>query len=99
VDQHDLHAFFHPNRCACQELDKYLRTAEVRFRELFAQFDQDSSGTLDPGELRDLVRAFLPTSSPQQLAYFQVHCTEDAGSRMSERKAVQSICWPGGPVQ
>lgn len=55
-----------------QVLDNYLKEARVRFRELFAQFDANRSGTLESAELRRLMQALMPRATEAQLNYFQV---------------------------
>lgn len=43
-----------------------------RFDDVFRQYDADGSGTLEPMELRRLLRDLLPRVTEGQLHYFQV---------------------------
>lgn len=51
-----------------------------RFDDVFRQYDADGSGTLDPMELRRLVRDLLPRVTEGQLHYFQVGGRPGAGA-------------------
>jgi hypothetical protein len=53
-------------------LDNYLKREQMRFGELFAAYDADRSGTLEPRELRRLVRELLTSVSEGAMAYFEV---------------------------
>lgn len=48
---------------------------QVHFKDMFAAFDKDLSGSLDPEELRSLVQKILPNFTEGQLSYFQVWCS------------------------
>ena len=44
----------------------------MRFKEVFAAFDDDGNGTLEPRELKKLVKRLLPQVTDQELRYFEV---------------------------
>lgn len=53
-------------------LDTYLKTNQVRFRDLFAKYDTDRSGQLEGDEVRRLVKELLPSANEHEMRYFWV---------------------------
>ena len=53
-------------------LDAYLKQEQMRFDELFSDFDSDGNGTLDGRELAQLVKQMMGAKvSDGQLMYLQ----------------------------
>lgn len=54
-------------------LDSHLKTQRKRFSEVFARYDQDASGGLDPRELGRMVQDLLGgKATAADVGYFQV---------------------------
>lgn len=49
---------------------------QVKFREVFDAFDDDQSGTLEPAELRKLIKRLLPNVTEAEVRYFGVRTTD-----------------------
>ncbi len=64
---------------AAADLDEYLKGNQVRFSEVFATFDTDRSGSLEGGEVRQLVKRLLPATTEHELRYLWVRRWRDAG--------------------
>ncbi|KAG2493237.1 hypothetical protein HYH03_008653 [Edaphochlamys debaryana] len=69
-------------------LDTYLRTNRVRFGDLFARYDQDRSGKLEPRELGRLVADLLgpAAANPADVAYFVAMLDLDGSRGVSEQE-------------
>ncbi|KAK9823944.1 hypothetical protein WJX72_006570 [[Myrmecia] bisecta] len=80
-----------PEKSMFAALDGYLREERVRFRELFAEFDSDGSGSLDVRELRRLVQELLGGDlAEQQLCYFHAMLDIDDDGRVSCKEFLQA---------
>ena len=55
-----------------QRLDEFLKTRQIRLKDLFDRFDRDFDGELTMQELADMIRQQLPQVSRAELLYFQV---------------------------
>ncbi|PNH07904.1 hypothetical protein TSOC_005602 [Tetrabaena socialis] len=69
-------------------LDTYLRTERVRFSELFAHYDADRSGKLEPRELGVLVADLLgpDRAGPADVAYLVALLDLDGSRSVSEKE-------------
>lgn len=72
-------------------LDQLLKTQQVRFNDLFASFDADGSGTLEPNELRVLVKKLLPDVKETDLRYFQVSGRGRGGAAAGQGRFDQQV--------
>lgn len=53
-------------------LDEYLKAKQQRLKDVFDQFDTDTSGGLDGRELVKMIKVLLPETRTAELQYFQV---------------------------
>ncbi|GLC39247.1 hypothetical protein PLESTB_001651900 [Pleodorina starrii] len=65
-------------------LDKYLRENKVKFRDLFNSFDSDCSGTLELGELGQLVSQLVPGVTVSELKYIMAMLDSSGDGAVSE---------------
>ncbi|GIL68702.1 hypothetical protein Vafri_21956 [Volvox africanus] len=69
-------------------LDNYLKTARVRFSDVFARYDTDRNGRLEPRELGRLVEDLLgpQAAAPADVAYFVAMLDLDGSRSVSEQE-------------
>eukprot|EP00854_Cymbomonas_tetramitiformis_P002312 gene2312-3036_t len=72
-------------------LDNYLRSNGMRLKEVFDDFDDDNSGTLDRHELVNLVRKVLPHAHAGELSYFQVILDVNGDGRVTYQELIKTI--------
>ncbi|GIL82053.1 hypothetical protein Vretifemale_10957 [Volvox reticuliferus] len=69
-------------------LDSYLKTARVRFSDVFARYDTDRNGRLEPRELGRLVEDLLgpQAAAPADVAYLVAMLDLDGSRSVSEQE-------------
>ena len=63
-----------------QLLDRYLKSEQVRFQQLFDSYDRNRSGDLDTTELRRMIKEFMPRATEPQLRCGCVHLVGGKGA-------------------
>lgn len=67
-------------------LDRYLREQRVRFKDLFASFDTDHSGTLEIRELAQLVRQLVTGVTVAELKYIMAMLDTSGDGHVSQEE-------------
>ena len=79
------------NKDPFSELDSYLKTHNMKLRELFDEFDTDRSGALDRNEIKEILLKLIPTMSSVEVKYFQVMMDIEQTHTISYYKLISVI--------
>ncbi|KAK3275867.1 hypothetical protein CYMTET_16030 [Cymbomonas tetramitiformis] len=72
-------------------LDHYLKDQRQRLKDMFEEFDDDGSGTLDGPEVTTLVKRLLPETSTPDIRYFCLLLNPNPWCKISYSEFLQNI--------
>eukprot|EP00854_Cymbomonas_tetramitiformis_P001473 gene1473-2099_t len=72
-------------------LDAHLKQNSTRLKDLFEQYDADSSGALDRAELSKLMQTLMPQITQTSIQYFQAMLDVDGDGEVTYSELVHAI--------